>query len=78
MKICRLSFIRRFLTNTVTATHASAFILFRIDFCNSELFGSTHDETTHWERLQSCEDRIILDIKKSDNIDTFKISSLAS
>ena len=36
----RLAYIRRFLTSTATATHVSAFVLSRIDYCNSLLFGS--------------------------------------
>ena len=38
----RLASIRRFLTSTATATHVSAFVLSRIDYCSSLLFGSTH------------------------------------
>ena len=37
----RLAYIRRFLTSTATATLVSAFVLSRIDYCNSLLFGST-------------------------------------
>ena len=40
----RLASIRRFLTSTATATLVSAFVLSSIDYCNSLLFGSTHDE----------------------------------
>ena len=43
----RLAYIRRFLTSTATATLVSAFVLSRIDYCNSLLFGSTHDVTSH-------------------------------
>ena len=43
----RLASIRRFLTSTATDTHVSAFALSRIDYCNSLLFGSTHDLTSH-------------------------------
>ena len=39
----RLTSIRRFPTSTATATLVSAFVLSRIDYCNSLLFGSTHD-----------------------------------
>ena len=35
----RLASIRRFLTSTATATLVSAFVLSRIDYCNSLLFG---------------------------------------
>ena len=37
--------ICRFLTDTATNTLVSAFVLSKIDYCNSLLFGSTHDVT---------------------------------
>ena len=43
----RLASIRRFLTSTATATLVSAFVLSRIDYRNSLLFGSTHDVISH-------------------------------
>ena len=47
IELCRLAPIHRFLTSTATATLVSAFVLSRIDYCNSLLFGSTHDVTSH-------------------------------
>ena len=47
----RLASIRRFQTCTATATNASAFVLSRIDYCNSLLFGATHDVTSHLLRI---------------------------
>ena len=44
----RFASIRRFLTSTATATLVSAFVLSRIDYCNSLLFGSTHDVVNNW------------------------------
>ena len=55
----RLSSIRRFLTSTATATVVSAFVLSRIDYCNSLLFGSTHDVTSHLQRIQNYAARVI-------------------
>ena len=46
----RLASVRRFLTSTATVTLVSVFILSRIDYCNSLLFGSTHDVTSHLQR----------------------------
>ena len=55
----RLASIRRFLTRTATAIHVSAFVLSRIDYCCSQLFGSTHDVTSHLQRIQNYAARVI-------------------
>ena len=49
----RLASIRRFMTSTATATLVSAFVLSRIDYCSSPLFGSTHDVTSHLQRIHN-------------------------
>ena len=64
----RLASIRRLLTITATSTHVSAFVLSRIDYCNSLLFGSTHDVTSHLQRIQNYAARIILRLPNSSNI----------
>ena len=64
----RLAYIRRFLTSTATATLVSAFVLSRIDYCNSLLFGSTHDVTSHLQRIQNYAVRVILRLPKSSSI----------
>ena len=66
----RLAYIRRILTSTVTATLVSAFVLSRIDYCCSLLFGSTHDVTSHLQRIQSYAARVILRLPKSSSITT--------
>ena len=74
-----LASIRRFLTSTATAALVSAFVLSRIDYCISLLFGSTHDVTSNLQRIQNYAARIILRLPKSSNITThLKITSLAS
>ena len=65
-----LASIRRFLTITATATCVSAFVLSRIDYCNSLLFGSTHDVTSHLQRIQNYAARVILRLPKSSSITT--------
>ena len=67
----RLASIRRFLTSTATATLASAFVLSRIDYCNTLLFGSTHDVTSHLQRIQNYAAQVILRIPMSSNITTY-------
>ena len=64
----RLASIRRFLTSTATATLVSAFVLSRIYYCNSLLFGSTHDVTSHLQRMQNYAARVILRLSKSSSI----------
>ena len=66
----RLTFIRRFLTSTETATHVSAFVLSRIDYYNSLLFGSTHDMTPHLQRIQNYAAQIILCLPRLYSITT--------
>ena len=66
----RLSSIRRFLTSTATATLVSGFALSRIDYCNSLLFGSTHDVTSYLQRIQNYAARVILHLPMSFSITT--------
>ena len=47
IELRRLASSRRFLKTTATATFLSAYILSRIDYCNSLLFGSTHDAISY-------------------------------
>ena len=70
-----LASIRRLLTSTVTATLVSAFVLSRIDYCNSLLFGSTHDVTSHLQRIQNYAARVILHLPMSSRI-TIHLKSL--
>ena len=65
-----LASICRFLTSTATVTLVSAFALSRIDYCNSLLFGSTHDVTSHLQRTQNYAARVILCLPKSCSITT--------
>ena len=58
------------MTSTATATLVYAFVLSRNDYCNSLLFGSTHDVTSHLQRIQNYAARVILRIPKSSNIAT--------
>ena len=69
-KLRRWASTRRFLTSTATATHVSAFVLSRIDYCNSLLLGSTHDVTSNLQRIQNYAARVVLRLPKSSSITT--------
>ena len=69
-ELLHLTSIRRFLASTATATHLCAFVLSRIDYCSSLLFGSTHDATSHLQRIQNYAARVILRLPMSSNITT--------
>ena len=69
-ELCRLASIRRFLMSTATATLVSAFVLSRIDYCNSLLFGSNLDVTFHLQRLKNYAVRVILRIKRTSKVTT--------
>ena len=64
----RLTSIRRLLASTAIATLVSAFALSRIDYCSSLLFGSTHDMTSHLQRVQNYAARAILRLPMSSLI----------
>ena len=69
-ELCRLASIRIFLTSTATATLVSASVLSRIDYCSSLLFGSTHDVTSHLQRIKNYAARVILCLPMSSSITT--------
>ena len=71
----RLASIRRFLTSTAASILVSAFVLSRIDYCSSLLFGSTHDVTSHLQRIHNYAARVILRLPKSSSI-TIHLKSL--
>ena len=62
-------------TSTATATLVSAFVLSRIYYCNSLLFGSTLDVTSHLQRIQNYAARVILRLPMSSRI-TIHLKSL--
>ena len=66
----RLASIFLFLTSTATAALVSVFVLSRIDYCCSLLFGSTHNVTSHLQRILSYATRVILCLPRSSNIAT--------
>ena len=52
-ELCHLASICRFLTSIATVTLVFALALSRIDYLHVLLFGSTHDVTSHLQRIQN-------------------------
>ena len=75
LELRRLPSICRLPTSTATATLVSAIALSRIDNCSPLLFGSTHDATSHLQRIQNYAAREILCLPKSSSI-TIHLKSL--
>ena len=63
-----LASIHRYLSRSETVTLEPTFVLSRIDYCNSQLFGSTHDVTSHLQRIQNYVARAILRLPMSSSI----------
>ena len=70
VQLCRLASIRRLMTSAATATLVCAFVLSRIDYCNSLLFCYTHDVASHLQRIQNYAARVILRLPRSSTITT--------
>ena len=70
-ELLRMASIRRFLTSTAIATLVSAFVLSRIDYYDSLLFGSIHDVTSHLQRIQNYAAQVILRLPMSFSITTY-------
>ena len=64
----RISSIRRLLTTEATATLVSAFILSRLDYCNSLLSGCPRSLILHLQEVQNNAARLILGISKREHI----------
>ena len=75
IELRRLASIRRFETSTATATLVSASVLSGIEYCNSLLFGSTHDVTYNMQRMQNYAARVFLRLPMSSSI-TIHLKSL--
>ena len=60
LEMIRLASICRFLTSTATATLVSVFCFVKnVNSCNSLLFGSTHDVTSHLQQIPNFTARVI-------------------
>ena len=64
----RISSIRRLLTTEATATLVSAFILSRLDYCNSLLSGCRRSLILRLQKVQNNAARLILGISKRQHI----------
>ena len=72
---CLASICRFLVSVEKSATLVSAFVLSRIDYYCSLLFGSTHDMTSHLQWIQNYAARVILRLPMSSSI-TIHLKSL--
>ena len=68
--VCRLTAIRRSLTNAALRTLVHAFIATRLDYCNSALFGCKMSVIRRLQSIQNSSARLILNISKFGRITT--------
>jgi hypothetical protein len=64
----RIGSIRKYLSNTAAQTLVSAFILSRIDYCNSLIYGCLQYLLNRIQKLQNDAARLVLRIRKSEHI----------
>ena len=75
-EVCRVSFlflrrisaIRSYLSVTTTARLVCAFIISRLDYCNSVLSGLSSEQLSRLQRVQNCAARLVLRKGKRDHI----------
>lgn len=66
--IRQISCIRQFLTVDATKTLLCAFVLSRLDYCNSLLAGSSHYITDKLQKVQNSAARLVFRAKKRDHV----------
>ena len=68
MELRRISSICHLLTTEATATLISAFVLSRLDYCNSLLYGCPQHLLNRLQKVQNSAARLILRVPKTDHI----------
>lgn len=68
MQLRQISAIRHFLTQEATQTLVCAFVLSRIDYCNSLLSGCPKYLLNKLQRVQNSAARLVCKVRKSDHI----------
>ena len=68
MELRRISSIRHLLTTEATATLISAFVLSRLDYCNSLLYGCPQHLLNRLQKVQNNGARLILRVPMTDHI----------
>ena len=64
----RISSIRHHLSTDATKTIVSAFVLSRLDYCNSLLFGCPQHLLNKLQKVQNNAARLVLRVSKTDHI----------
>ena len=74
----RISSIRHLLSTDATKTLVSAFVLSRLDYCNSLLSGCPQYLLNKLERVQNNAARLVLRVSKTDHISPHLASLLVA
>ena len=74
LELRRISSIRHLLTTEATATLISAFVLSRLDYCNSLLYGCPQHLLHRLQKVQNSAARLVLQIPKTDHISPYLAS----
>ena len=67
-ELCRIGFIRYYLSEQAALTLVSAFILSHLDYCNALLYGCSQYLLNRLQKLQNNAAHLILRIHKSEHI----------
>ena len=66
-ELCRISSISHLLSTDATKTLVSAFVLSRLDYCNSLLFGCPQYLLNKLQKVQNNAARLVLRVSKTDH-----------
>ena len=64
----RIALVRPYLSDSATARLVTAFVLSRLDYCNSILAGLPADQVNRLQRVQNCAARLVLKKNKREHV----------
>ena len=68
MHIRKLRSIKKYLTTDAMKTLVQCFVISRLDYCNSILYGISEDSLDRLQKVQNAAARLILGLRKHDHV----------